>query len=218
MSDVWTAGDDFITSLFAADSAPSAALDRSHAEKLPGINVTAPHGKLLNVLARSQNARSILEIGTLGGYSTIWLAKALAKGGRLVTLEADARHAAIARANLDRAGFGAEVEIVVGSALDTLPTLSGPFDLIFIDADKESYPKYLDWSLKLSRRGTMILADNVVRNGGIVEPGNRDPRIQAVKAFLEQLASDARVSATVVQTVGAKGYDGIAVAVVTADP
>jgi predicted O-methyltransferase YrrM len=218
MSDQWAAVDEFVTHLFAEDASAAAALDRSRQEHLPGINVTPPHGKLLNVLARAQNARAILEIGTLGGYSTIWLAKALPKGGRLVTLEADARHAAIARDNLNRAGFGDEIQIVVGSAHETLPTLNGPFDLIFIDADKESYSQYLEWSLRLSRKGTLILADNVVRKGGIVDPANRDGRVQAVKTFLERLAAEPRVSATVVQTVGAKGYDGIAVALVTTEP
>lgn len=218
MSDQWAAVDEFVTHLFAEDADAAAALDRSREENLPGINVTAPHGKLLNLLARSHHARSILEIGTLGGYSTIWLARALPAGGRLVTLEADARHAAIARANLDRAGFGSQVQIVVGSASETLPTLKGPFDLIFIDADKESYSRYLEWSLRLSRKGTLILADNVVRKGGIVDPANTDARVQAVKTFLERLAAEPRVSATVLQTVGAKGYDGIAVALVITDP
>jgi predicted O-methyltransferase YrrM len=217
MSERWSAVDDYITGLFAADHEPAAALDGSRVHGLPDINVTAPQGKLLYLLAKAQDARTILEIGTLGGYSTMWLAKALPKGGRLVTLEVDPNHAQVARANLDRAGFTDGVEVRVGPALETLPRLRGPFDVIFIDADKPSYPDYLEWALKLSRRGSLIVADNVVRDGDILETGSRDPKILGMRRFLALLAADSRVSATVVQTVGAKGYDGFALGVVTAD-
>jgi predicted O-methyltransferase YrrM len=206
-----------MTTLFAGDREPLTAVDASRARGLPDISVTAPQGKLLYVLALAQNARTILEIGTLGGYSTIWLAKALPNGGRLTTLEVDPGHAQIARANIDRAGFGDLVDIRVGAAVDTLPQLAGPFDIIFIDADKPSYPVYLHWALKLSRRGTLIVADNVVREGAIVDADSTDPKIQGMRTFLTLLASEPRVTATVVQTVGAKGYDGFSIALVIAD-
>jgi predicted O-methyltransferase YrrM len=187
--------------------------------------VTPNLGKLLELLARVQGARSILELGTLGGYSTIWLARALPAGGRLVTLEVDPRYAELARANIARAGYAQAVEIRVGSALETLPALvaegAGPFDLIFIDADKENYPDYLHWSLQLSRPGTMIIGDNVVRDGAVLDPGAADPRsgstelIRGVRRFYELLAAEPRVSATAVQTVGAKGHDGFVLAIVT---
>ncbi|MCM3881890.1 MAG: O-methyltransferase [Vicinamibacterales bacterium] len=217
MDQRWAAVDEYLTSLFASDQEPEAALHASRDAKLPDISVTPPQGKLLHLLARAHNARSILEIGTLGGYSTIWLAKALQPGGRLVTLESDAVHAQIARANLDRAVVGDVVDIRLGPAQETLPTLTGPFDMIFIDADKQSYPTYLHWALRLSRRGTLIIADNVVRDGGIVDPDNRDPKVQGARQFLDLLADEPRVSATVVQTVGSKGYDGFALALVIAD-
>ena len=217
MTERWTAVDEYITGLFAGDREPLTAVDGSRAGGLPDISVTAPQGKLLYLLALAQNARTILEIGTLGGYSTIWLAKALTKGGRIVTLEADPTHAQVARANIDRSGFGALVDIRVGAAVETLPQLAGPFDMIFIDADKPSYPVYLQWALKLSRRGTLIVADNVVRDGAIVDAGSTDPKIQGMRNFLALLASEPRLTATVVQTVGAKGYDGFGIALVTAD-
>jgi predicted O-methyltransferase YrrM len=173
-------------------------------------------------VARAQGVRRILEIGTLGGYSTIWLARALPATGRLITLEADPKHAAVARANIARAGLDQVVELRLGPALETLPQLAaegcGPFDLIFIDADKPGYPDYLTWALKLSRRGSLIIADNVVREGAVIDAASTDAKVQGVRRFLEMLAAEPRVSATALQTVGSKKYDGFALALVTADP
>jgi predicted O-methyltransferase YrrM len=219
----WAAVDEYIHGLVApADGALTAAVEASAAAGLPQIQVTASQGKLLNLLARSVGARAILEIGTLGGYSTIWLARALAPGGRLVSLEAEPKHAAVARANLERAGLARAVEIRVGRALDTLPQLAaerrGPFDLTFIDADKPSIPEYFAWALRLSRRGSWIVVDNVIRHGKVIQAESREPDVQGVRRLNELLASEPRVSATVIQTVGAKGYDGMALVLVTADP
>src|SRR6516165_4797571 len=182
----WTAVDRYLTDLLVPpDPALDAALQASAAAGLPPIHVSPNQGKLLQLLARVQGARSILEIGTLGGYSTIWLARALPAGGRLLTLEADPRHAAVARANLARAGVADVVELRPGPAQETLPQLAaegrGPFDLIFIDADKPSYPDYLAWALRLSRRGSLIIADNVVRNGAVIDPASADSRVQGVR-------------------------------------
>jgi predicted O-methyltransferase YrrM len=212
----WVSIDERLAGLFALDPGPERALEASRAAGLPDISVSAAQGKLLHILARAQQARAILEIGTLGGYSTIWLAQALADGGRLITLEANAKHADIARMNIARAGLADRVDVRVGPALGTLAQLEGPFDLIFIDADKPNYPEYLTWSLKLSRRGTLIVADNVVLHGDIFDDPSDDPRVHGMRRFLEQLASDPRVSATVTQTVGSKGHDGFAIALVTA--
>lgn len=219
----WTAVDHYLADLFAPpDPALEAALRASAEADLPAIQVPPTTGKLLHLLARVQGARAILEIGTLAGYSTIWLARALPAGGRLVTLEAEPKHAAIARANLARAGLADVVDLRLGPALETLPRLaaegSGPFDLIFIDADKPSYPDYLHWALRLSRRGSLIVADNVIRGGGVADPASDDPRILGVRRFNELLAAEPRVSATALQTVGSKGYDGFALALVTAEP
>jgi predicted O-methyltransferase YrrM len=219
----WKAVDGYVTDLFVPhDPILEATLQASAAAGLPAISVSPNQGKLLHLLARLQGARNILELGTLGAYSTIWLARALPSGGRLITLEADPKHAAVSRANLDRAGLADVVEVLEGPAIETLPQLvaqrRGPFDLIFIDADKENYPNYLPWTLKLSRRGTLIMADNVVRKGAIVDKANTDPNVRGVQRFNELLASDPRVSATAIQTVGSKGYDGFAFAFVTADP
>jgi predicted O-methyltransferase YrrM len=184
---------------------------------LPGIDVSRLQGKFLELLVRISGARHILEIGTLGGYSTLWLADALPENGRIVTLEFDARHAETARKNLRNAGVLDRVEIIVGRAIDTLPTLettAGPFDLIFIDADKQSYPEYLQWSMRLSRSGTVIVADNVVRDGKVIDANSRDRDVQGVRRFTELLAAEPRLSATVLQTVGVKGYDGLTLAVV----
>jgi predicted O-methyltransferase YrrM len=210
--------------LVREDAALEETVRSSEQAGLPAIAVTANQGKLLALLARMQRARAILELGTLGGYSTIWLARALAPGGRLITLEADPRYAELARANIDRAGCEQVVEIRVGPALETLPELqaegAGPFDLIFIDADKENFPGYLEWSLKLSRPGTAIVGDNVVRDGAILDPNARDPLtgtpdlIKGVRSFYEMLAAEPRVSATAIQTVGAKGHDGFVLALV----
>jgi len=218
----WTAVDQYLNAMLVPqDAALEAALQASAAAGLPPINVAPNQGKLLHLLARLQGARAILEIGTLGGYSTIWLARALPAGGRLVTLEADARHAEVARANLARAGLNDVVDLCLGPALETLPRLAlegaGPFDLIFIDADKPSYPEYFAWALRLSRRGTLIVADNVVRNGAVLDPNSDDLSVQGARRFLELLGAEPRVSATAIQTVGSKGYDGFALAFVTAE-
>ena len=215
----WTAVDRYIADLFIpSDPALDAALADSDAAGLPAINVSPVQGKLLHLLVRLQGARNILEIGTLGGYSAIWLARALPAGGRLITLEASPKHAEVARANISRAGLAQVVELRLGKALDTLPQLAqenrGPFDLIFIDADKPGYPDYLPWALKLSRPGSLIIADNVVRKGGVADSANADPNIQGVRRFCELLAGEPRVSATILQSVGSKGYDGFAVALV----
>jgi predicted O-methyltransferase YrrM len=218
----WTAVDRYITDLLVApDQALEAALQTSAKAGLPPISVAPNQGKLLQLLAKMQGARNILEIGTLGGYSTIWLARALPPGGRLVTLEAEPLHADVARKNIARAGLEKIVEVRLGPALESLKRLaaekSAPFDFIFIDADKENYPDYFAWSLKLSRRGACIIADNVVRNGAVIDPAQEDPRVQGVRRMNELLAAEPRVTATTIQTVGSKGYDGFMVAIVTAD-
>lgn len=215
----WKAVDDYIIELFHPDDgALEAALAGSAAAGLPEIAVSPVYGKLLTVLARSVGARNILEIGTLGGYSTICLARGLQPGGRLVTLEFNPIHAEVARANIARAGLAGQVEVMVGRAVGSLAALTtaghGPFDLIFIDADKPSYPEYLDWSLRLARPGTLIIADNVVRQGRVNDAASDDPNVQGVRRFNELLAAERRVEATILQTVGGKGYDGLALAVV----
>jgi predicted O-methyltransferase YrrM len=191
-------------------------LEASDAAGLPSIHVSPPQGKFLYLLARVMGARRILEFGTLAGYSTIWMARALPVDGELVTLEFDAKHAEVATANIERAGLSGVVDVRVGAALDTLPGVEGPFDLIFIDADKETYPEYFEWSLRLSRPGTVIVGDNVVRDGEVVNAASDDIRIQGVRRFNEMLAASDRVDATAIQTVGIKGYDGFAVALVGA--
>lgn len=216
----WFDVDRYINGLFVADDpALDEALEASANAGLPAIQVSPSQGKLLHVLARSCGARRILEIGTLGGYSTIWLARALPPGGLLVTLESEVRHAEVARANIARADIDATVEVRVGRALDTLPQLvtegAGPFDLVFLDADKENYPDYLEWSLQLTAPGSLIVADNVVRGGKVVDRNSDDSAVRGVRRFNEWLSSDPRVAATVVQTVGSKGHDGLAFAVVT---
>ena len=220
--DQWKAVDGYLAErLVPADAALQGALEASAAAGLPSINVAPTHGKFLHLLARMQGARRILEIGTLGGYSTIWLARALAAGGRLITLEADAKHAGVARTNLARAGLEGIVELRHGAALETLPQIAaegcGPFDLIFIDADKQNIPRYFEWALKLSRLGTLIVVDNVVRGGAVIDPASNDTNVQGVQRFLEMIAAEPRVSATAIQTVGMKGYDGFALALVTAE-
>jgi predicted O-methyltransferase YrrM len=216
--EIWTAVDDYITNLFgAADPVLQAALDESAAAGLPEIAVSPAQGQLLMLLAQSHGARRMLEIGTLGGYSTIWLGRALPPDGTLLTLEASPKHAEVATANVARAGLADQVEVRVGRAQETLPALideTPAFDLIFIDADKESYTTYLEWALRLSRPGTLIIADNVVRGGRIVEPDSDDRNVQGARRFNAMLAADPRVSATIVQTVGSKSYDGLAIALV----
>jgi predicted O-methyltransferase YrrM len=206
--------------LVPGDRALEAALTRSEAAGLPGINVTASQGKLLHLLALMAGARRILEIGTLGAYSTIWLARALPPGGRLITIEVDPDNAAVARANLVDAGLTDVVDLRVGRALDELPRLEteggGPFDLVFVDADKPTTPHYLDWALRLSRRGSVIIIDNVVRAGSLADETNDDPRVAAMRQVVEAISRNARLTATLTQTVGSKGYDGFITALVTA--
>lgn len=219
----WTAVDRYLTDLLVSpDPALEAALRAGAEAGLPPHEISPTVGKLLHLLAQSLGARTILEIGTLGGYSTIWLARALPADGRLITLEAVPEHAAVARANIARAGLESLVDLRLGRALETLPQLAaegrGPFDLIFIDADKAGNPDYLAWALELSRRGSLIVADNVIRAGAVVDAATGDPSVQGVRRFLELLAAEPRVSATAIQTVGGKGYDGFAIALVTADP
>jgi predicted O-methyltransferase YrrM len=220
MSDpLWTEVDNYICKLLVpGDAALDAALRDSAAAGLPTIQVSPSHGKMLHLLAKAIGARRILEIGTLGGYSSIWLGRALPPSGKLITLEAAARHAEVARANIARAGLDGVVEVRLGKALDSLAKIaeekSGPFDLIFIDADKPSYPDYLAWALKLSRKGTLLIADNVVREGHVADPNCQDAMVRGVRRFNELLAAEPRASATIVQTVGAKEYDGFAMAVI----
>jgi len=221
--DLWTKVDKYFIDLFQPrDAALDAALQASEAAGLPAIAVAPNQGKLLMLLAQLQGARAILEIGTLGGYSTIWLARALPPDGRLISLEASLAHAEVARANIARAGLGAIVEVRVGRALDALPKLEteglGPFDLVFIDADKSATADYFAWALKLSRRGSLIVADNVVRDGKVIDGGSRDSDVRGIRRFAEIVAAEPRVSATAIQTVGGKGYDGFVLALVVADP
>jgi predicted O-methyltransferase YrrM len=216
VSQRWRDVDDYFTDLLVPEDPVLAdALAASKAAGLPAIQVSPTQGRLLNLLARMSGARRILELGTLGGYSTIWLARALPAGGRLVTLEADPAHADVARANLARADLADTVEVILGPAEQTLPSLTGPFDLIFIDADKPGYPAYLRACLPLARPGTVIVADNVVRDGEVANPGSTDERVQGVRRFTELVAAEPRLSATGIQTVGTKGYDGFVLAVVT---
>jgi predicted O-methyltransferase YrrM len=218
----WTAVDEYAADLFVGnDPVLKETLADSAAAGLPDIAISPAYGKLLTVLARAASARNILEIGTLGGYSTICLARALPAGGRLVSLEFSPLHAEVARGNIARAGLADQVEVMVGRAVDSLAALAaagrGPFDLIFIDADKSGYADYLAWSLRLARPGTLIIADNVVRKGNIVDPESDDPNVQGMRRFNEMLAAEPCVEATILQTVGEKGYDGLAIAVVGAD-
>ena len=219
-ADRWNAVERYLVdAVVRPDPALNAALETSAAAGLPAINVSPNQGKLLMLLALSQRARKILEIGTLGGYSTIWLGRALPADGQLITLESNAEFAEVARANIERAGLTQVVEIRVGMALDTLPRLAsggfGPFDLIFIDADKPNTPEYFTWALKLSRRGSFIIVDNVVRDGAVADDASTDPSVQAMRQLNELLAAEPRVMATAIQTVGSKGYDGFAIALVT---
>ena len=217
--DIWTAVDDYITSsVVGHDPVLEGALERSAAAGLPAISVSPPQGKLLFLLARAMRARRILELGTLGGYSTIWLARALPRGGRVVTLELEPAHAAVAADNVRRANLARRVDIRVGPALETLDQLIAqavkPFDLIFIDADKPRIPDYYERALALSRPGSMIIVDNVVRDGQLANASSDDANVLGVRRFHELLAHDERVSATTIQTVGTKGYDGFTVSVV----
>jgi predicted O-methyltransferase YrrM len=214
---LWDNVDRYISdTLVRPDTALAAALEASDAAGLPAISVSPAHGKLLWLLARTIGAQRILEVGTLGGYSAIWLARGLAPGGRLVTLEALEKHAAVARRNLAGAGLTDAVDVRVGKALDTLPRLEGPFDLTFIDADKQNNAEYFRWALKLSRRGSLIVVDNVVRDGAVIDARSRDAAVQGVRRLYQLIATEPRVAATAVQTVGVKGYDGFAIALVLA--
>lgn len=214
--DTWTAVDDYVTGLLAPpDEALGAAVRAGEEAGLPQIQVSPPQGKLLHLLAKTIGASSILEFGTLAGYSTIWLARALPAGGRLITLEADPEYAAVAAASIAAAGLGESVEVRVGPALDQLPHLEadgvGPFDLTFIDADKVHTPDYFAWALEHSHPGSLIVADNVIRDGRLADLSDDDPAIAAQRRFHEQLAAEPRVEATTIQTVGGKGYDGFSI-------
>lgn len=215
----WTKVDEYYSSLFMPrDPVLEQALADSAAAGLPGINVAPNQGKLLFLIAKAAGARKILEIGTLGGYSTIWLARALPPDGRLITLELNQKHAEVAGKNIARAGLDKVVEVRQGPALSSLEQLvseqAGPFDFIFIDAHKPEYTEYFQWSLKLSRRGTLIIADNVVRNGAVADPASKDEMVQGIRRFNDVVARETRVSATTLQTVGSKGYDGLVMALV----
>jgi predicted O-methyltransferase YrrM len=215
--ELWASVDQFIAeTLIPPDPALEAALRASTEAGLPAIHVSAAQGKFLHLLAKIQGAHSILEIGTLAGYSTIWLARALPANGRLITLEAEPKHAAVARSNIVRAGLSQIVEVRLGKALELLPDLVasglGPFDLIFIDADKPSTPEYFAWALRLARAGSLIVADNVVRKGALADAHNPDPSVRGMRRFHEVVSKEQRVSATTLQTVGSKGYDGFTLA------
>jgi len=218
--DVWEAVDKYFEEmLIPHDSALDDALAAASAENLPAIQVSSVQGKLLHLLARIMGARNILEIGTLGGYSTIWMARALPEGGRIITLEADPKHAEVAQKNFARAGVENKVELRLGKALDTLPKVAadgrGPFDMFFIDANKSNMPEYFEWSLKLARKGSVIIADNVVREGAVLDARSKDADIQGIRRFLEMVGKEKRVSGTALQTVSTKSYDGFALVLVT---
>lgn len=218
---IWNAVDEYITGkLIPNDADLTTAQTRADQAGLPEIQVAPNQGQLLAIMAHSTQAQSILEIGTLGGYSTIWLAKTLPPSGKLITLEYDPKHAQVAQENIDRAGLADKVEIRVGRAVDSLPQIASeglpPFDFIFIDADKDNSDVYFDWALKLSRIGTLIITDNVVRNGEITNPNTEDGRVRGIQRLFDRMANEPRILSTAVQTVGSKGYDGLAVALVIA--
>ncbi|WP_067862172.1 O-methyltransferase [Nocardia shimofusensis] len=214
----WSDVDAYVVEHLVADDSSAATLDANAAAGLPAIDVSAAQAKFLYLLGKSVRARRVLEIGTLGGFSTLWLARAVGERGRVVTLEYEPRHAEVARANLDVAGVGERVEIRVGAALDTLAALGAeqgePFDLVFIDADKVNNPVYVDWAVRLGRSGTVIVVDNVVRHGALADANTVDPSARAGRELVELLGKDTRLEATVLQTVGAKGWDGFAFALV----
>lgn len=217
--ELWTSVDNYLSdTLVHPDQALNDAVQANARASLPSIDVTPNLGKLLHLLARIQGATRILEIGTLGGYSTIWLARALPPNGKLITLELDPAHATVAAANIQRAGLSSIVDLRVGPALDSLARLhaekAASFDLIFLDADKPNNPAYLEWAIRLSRPGTIIIGDNVIRDGEILDPNNTDPRVTGTRIFLEKLGAHSRLDATALQTVGSKGYDGFAIALV----
>lgn len=216
----WDAVDNYLTdTLVGSDDVLGEVLSRNAEAGLPPHDVSPAQGKFLMLLCRMANARSVLEIGTLGGYSTIWLARGLPDDGQVVSLEANAHHASVATANVSWAGLRDRVDIVVGPALETLPSLVGssaaPFDLVFIDADKPNNPQYLEWALRLTRPGSVIVGDNVVREGAVADGSSEDERVRGVRRFLELLRDDPRIDATALQTVGMKGWDGFSLGVVT---
>ncbi len=216
----WTAVDNYVSDmLVGADAMLDAVLAASAEAGLPDIAVSPAQGKFLMLLARAINARSVLELGTLGGYSTIWLARAMGKGGRVMTVEADPHHAKVAQANFERAGLAAVIDLRSGKALDILPKLAAEeqqaFDLVFVDADKQNIPDYFTWSLKLTRPGSLIIVDNVIRDGAVIDARSRDPSVRGVRRFNEMLKAEKRVGATSLQTVGFKGYDGFTLTLVT---
>jgi len=216
----WARVDGYLAStLGAADAGLDAAKERSVAAGLPAIDISEVQGKFLMLLCQIAGGRSVLEIGTLGGYSATWLARGVQDGGHVLTLELDPHHAQVARGNLDAAGVSDRVDIIVGPAIDTLATLvdspHAPFDLVFIDADKPGYPDYLEWALKLSRPGTVIVADNVVRGGRVADDTDDQDANVAIRRSLRLLGDDPRIDATAIQTVGTKGWDGFALGVVT---
>jgi predicted O-methyltransferase YrrM len=219
----WSAVDQYLNEHFTpSDPILEATLAAVEAAGMPNQSVAPNQGKMLAILAQTIGAASILEIGTLGGYSTIWLARSLAPGGRLITLEYNPRHAEVARANLERAGLAERVEVRVGPAIESLPRLAdeldarqrGPFDFVFIDADKQNNAAYFEWALRLTRRGGLIVVDNVIRDGAVIDAGSENPNIQGVRRFFERAAAEPRVMMTAIQTVGSKGYDGFALALV----
>ena len=220
--DLWTKVDTYINQItIKPDAALDAASASAVAANLPPISVTPAYGKLLHLIARAHGSKRILEIGTLAGYSTIWLARAVLPDGHVISLESNAAHAQIARDNMLRAGLSGRVQIRVGDALETLPQLvtekQRPFDFVFIDADRTNLAEYFDWAVKLSRQGSVIIVDNVVRGGRVVDAGDDDQQVQGVRRLLERMAQEPRVDAAAVQTVGSKGYDGFAIALVTAE-
>ncbi|TIR14847.1 MAG: O-methyltransferase [Mesorhizobium sp.] len=215
----WTAVDDYIvSSLFEADPVLDAVLKANRDQGLPAIDVSAAQGKLLSLLVRIRGAKTVLEVGTLGGYSTIWMARGLPADGKVVTLELDPHHARVARSNFERAGVSGKIDLRVGPALQSLAALvdenAGPFDLIFIDADKPNNPNYLDWAMKLSRPGTVIVCDNVIRDGAVVQKNSGDVNVEGARAAFSFIGGEKRLDGTAIQTVGAKGYDGFAIAIV----
>ncbi|HEY8733430.1 MAG TPA: O-methyltransferase [Puia sp.] len=216
---IFEAVDKYISDLFLKPDEALTAAEQSHKlEDIPLINVSPNLGKLLYLFAKLTKAGKILEVGTLAGYSTIWMAKALPEDGKLITLEIDPRHAEVARKNIDRAGLSSKVEIRIGKAIELLPAIAeengGPFDMIFIDADKPPYTEYYQWAIKLSKPGTLIIADNVIRDGKVLDPDQDDPMVRGAQRFNQTLAADTRVTATILQTVGVKDYDGMAIAIV----
>ena len=218
-TNTWDTVDDYFAGLLlGVDPVLDAVLDASRAGGLPEIAVAPNQGALLHILARAVGAKRILEVGTLGGYSTIWLARALPEDGKLITLEVDKKHADVAQKNFERAGLADRIEVRVGKGIDLLPKVAAekgaPFDLVFIDADKPSNGAYFDWALKLTRPGSLIIVDNVVRGGAVADADSFDSNVKGVRSLAERLAGEKRVKATVIQTVGVKGYDGLAIAVV----